>query len=148
MQMPEHIMEFYKSKQQQIKIKRDFYKALTDYCNTIAQRQASSTDKIVNFTLNSIFSYRRSSTMGFTSFYGTRRKTSDFLTVSNKICAIYIDDDVTKNPNEHTSIPNRDFVVYPTKRWPGKEIYQDLHSTSRHRVPIILVLFFPFGDKM
>jgi hypothetical protein len=23
-----------------------------------------------------------------------------------------------------------------------------LHSTSRHRVPMILVLFFPFGDTM
>jgi hypothetical protein len=76
------------------------------------------------------------------------KMTRDFLPVSNKICAIYIDDDVTKNPNEHTSIPNRDFVVYPTKRLPSKEYYQDLHSTSRHRVPMILVLFFPFGDKM
>jgi hypothetical protein len=44
----------------------------------------------------------------------------DFLPVSNEICAIYIDDDVTKNPNEHTPIPNRDFVVYPTKRLPCK----------------------------
>jgi hypothetical protein len=66
MQMREHTMEFYKSKQQQIKFERerDSYKA---------QRQASLREKIVNFTLNSIFSYRRSSTMGFTSFYGTRR---------------------------------------------------------------------------
>jgi hypothetical protein len=30
-------------------------------------------DKIFIFTLNSISSYRRSSTMGFTSFYDTRR---------------------------------------------------------------------------
>jgi hypothetical protein len=36
----------------------------------------SSRDKIVNFTLNSISSYRRSSTMGFTSFYSTRRNDS------------------------------------------------------------------------
>jgi hypothetical protein len=56
--------------------------------------------------------------------------TRDFLPVSNKICAIYIDDDVTKNPNEHTSIPNRDFVVFSTKRLLRKEYYQDLHSTS------------------
>jgi hypothetical protein len=41
MQMREHTMEFYKSKQQQIKFKGD-YIALTDYCNTKAQRQASS----------------------------------------------------------------------------------------------------------
>jgi hypothetical protein len=74
--------------------------------------------------------------------------TRAFLPVSNEICAIYIDDDVTKNPNEHTSIPNRDFVVYTTKHLPGKEYYQDLHSTSRHRVLMILVLFFLFGDKM
>jgi hypothetical protein len=74
--------------------------------------------------------------------------THDFLPVSNEICAIYIYDDVTKKPNEHTSIPNRDFVVYPTKRLPGKEYYQDLHSTSRHRVPMKLAIFFPFGDKM
>jgi hypothetical protein len=47
-----------------------------------------------------------------------------------------------------TSIPNRDFVVYTTKHLPGKEYYQDLHSTSQHRVPMILVLFFPFGDQM
>jgi hypothetical protein len=69
----------------------------------------------------------------------------DFLPVSNEICAIYIDDDVTKNPNEHTSIPNRDFVVYPIKRLPGKEYYQDLHSTNQNRK---LIKFFPFGDKM
>jgi hypothetical protein len=91
--------------------------------------------------------------------------TYDFLPVSNEICAIYNDDDVTKNPNEHTSNPNRDFiiffylhpislktvgdfVVYLKKRLPGKEFYQDLHSTSRHRVPMIFVLFFPFEDKM
>jgi hypothetical protein len=70
------------------------------------------------------------------------------LPVSNEICAIYIDDEVKKNPNEHTSIPNRDFVVYPTKHLPGKEYYQYLHSTSRHCVPMILVLFFPSEDKM
>jgi hypothetical protein len=57
MQMREHTMEFYESEQQQIKFKRDSYKALTDYCNTKAQRQASSRDKIVFFTLNSISSY-------------------------------------------------------------------------------------------
>jgi hypothetical protein len=70
--------------------------------------------------------------------------TRDFLPVSNEICAIYINDDVTKNPNEHSSIPNRKFVVYPTKGLPGKEYYQDLHSTSRHRVPMMFVL--PFED--
>jgi hypothetical protein len=72
----------------------------------------------------------------------------DFLPVSNEICAIYIDNDVIKHPNEHTSIPNRDFVVYPTKRFPDKEYYQNFHSTSRQRIRRILVLFFPFGDKM
>jgi hypothetical protein len=50
LQMREQTMEFYKSKQQQIKFKKDSYKALTDYCNTKAQRQVSSRDKIVNFT--------------------------------------------------------------------------------------------------
>jgi hypothetical protein len=74
--------------------------------------------------------------------------THDFLPVSNEICAIYIDDDVTKNLNEHTLIANRDFVVHPTKRLPGQKYFQDLHSTSRNRVPMILVLFFPFEDKM
>jgi hypothetical protein len=68
-QMLEHTMEFYKSsEQQEIKLQRDFFKALTDYCNTKVQRQASSRDKIVNFTFKSISSYRRSSTMGFTSY--------------------------------------------------------------------------------
>jgi hypothetical protein len=76
--------------------------------------------------------------------------TRDFLPVSNEICAICIDDDVTKNPNEHTSILNRDFVVYPTKRLPRKEYYQDWLNASdhRHHVLMIFVLFFPFGDKM
>jgi hypothetical protein len=43
----------------------------------------------------------------------------DFLLISHEIC----DDDVTKKPNERTSIPNRDFVVYQTKRLTGKEYY-------------------------
>jgi hypothetical protein len=73
MQMREHSMEFYKSKQQQMQFKKDSYKTLTDYCNTKAQRQASSRDEIVNFTLNSISSCRSSSTMGFTSFYVMRQ---------------------------------------------------------------------------
>jgi hypothetical protein len=51
MQIREHTIEFYKSGQQQIKFKRNSYKALTDYCNTKTQRQASSRDKIVKFTL-------------------------------------------------------------------------------------------------
>jgi hypothetical protein len=72
----------------------------------------------------------------------------DILPVSNEICAIYIEDDVTKNPNEHWSIPNQDFIVHPTKHLLGKEYYQDLHSTSQHHVLMIFVLFFPFGDKM
>jgi hypothetical protein len=59
MQIRKHTMEFYKSEQQ--------------LSNTKAQRQAFLRDKIVNFSLNSISSYRRSSTIGFTSFYGTRR---------------------------------------------------------------------------
>jgi hypothetical protein len=54
MQMREHTMEFYKSEQQQIKFKRNSYKAFTDYCTTKAQMHASSRDQIVNFTLNSI----------------------------------------------------------------------------------------------
>jgi hypothetical protein len=69
LQKREYTREFYKLKQQQIKFKRDSYKALTDYCKTKAQMQASSRDKILNFTL----SYRRSSIMGLTSFYGTRQ---------------------------------------------------------------------------
>jgi hypothetical protein len=51
LQIREHTREFYKSKQQQIKFKRDSYKALTESCKTKAQMQSSSRDKILNFTL-------------------------------------------------------------------------------------------------
>jgi hypothetical protein len=40
-QMHKHTMEFHKSEQQHIKLKKDSYKALTDYCSKKAQRQAS-----------------------------------------------------------------------------------------------------------
>jgi hypothetical protein len=74
--------------------------------------------------------------------------TRNFLPVSNEICAIYIDDDVTKiqtskRPSHESYIP-----CIQQKVCPAKNIIRTCIQSSQQRVPFILVLFFPFGDKM
>jgi hypothetical protein len=55
-----------------------------------------------NFTLNSISSYRRSSTIGFTSFYGTRRndpRRKDQMTRDEMTRDEMTGDEITRSPH-------------------------------------------------